>query len=304
MIVETIPAAMAGERLDRVVSLVTGVSRSEATALVVAGRVRIDEQPVTAKSHRVLLGDEIAVDLPAATGATRPAPDPSVPLRVVYEDDGVLVVDKPPGLVVHPGAGNPDGTLVNGLLARYPELADVGDPDRPGIVHRLDKDTSGLLLVARSGAAHAGLVEALAGHAIERTYLTLVWGALGSPTGLIDAPIGRSARQRTRMAVSAEGKEARTHFEVERSFTDPVTVDLLRCRLETGRTHQIRVHLSAIGHPVVGDERYGGVRESFPVPRMVLHAAALRFTHPVTGAVVEVTSALPPDLVGVLARLG
>jgi 23S rRNA pseudouridine1911/1915/1917 synthase len=303
VVVETIPPAMEGERLDRAVSTVTGISRAEAAGLVRDGRVRVGGRPVTAKAHRVDAGDVVAVDLPGGGDADRPVAEPEVAVAVVHEDADVVVVDKPPGLVVHPGAGHRTGTLVNGLLARYPEIAGVGDPARPGIVHRLDKDTSGLLLVARSPAAYEGLVDALARRAIDRAYLALVWGALEAPTGLIDAAIGRSSRRRTKMAVSTEGREARTGYEVLESFVDPVTVDLLRCRLETGRTHQIRVHLAAIGHPVVGDDGYGGVRASFPVPRMVLHATEVGFTHPVTGERIELSSPLPPDLGSVLDRL-
>lgn len=301
--VESIPPAMAGERLDRVVSIVTGVGRAEAAALVRDGRVRVAGHPVLVKSHRVVAGDVVAVDVPGRVDDTRPAADPTVPVAVVHEDPDVVVVDKPAGLVVHPGAGHRDGTLVNGLLARYPEIAEVGDPARPGIVHRLDKDTSGLLLVARSQAAYEGLVGALARREVDRAYLTLVWGAVEAPTGLIDAPVGRSPRRRTRMAVSADGREARTRYEVVGSFSHPVVATLLRCRLETGRTHQIRVHLAAIGHPVVGDEAYGGARSSFPVPRVVLHAAELGFTHPVRGGRIELVSPVPADLEAVLGRL-
>jgi 23S rRNA pseudouridine1911/1915/1917 synthase len=222
---------------------------------------------------------------------------------VVREDDDLLVVEKPPGLVVHPGAGTPSGTLVNGLLARYPEIADIGEPDRPGIVHRLDKDTSGLLLVARSPASFEALRQAIADRTVERVYLALVWGSFDAPSGLVDAPIGRSARTPTRMAVSARGRVARTRYRVERTYTEPVEVSLLECSLDTGRTHQIRVHLAAIDHPIVGDDRYGGARQSLSMPRPFLHAAALRFVHPVTGDTVTVESPLPPDLVDVLSKL-
>ncbi len=230
------------------------------------------------------------------------APDDSVPFEVVHVDDDLIVVDKPAGVVVHPGAGNTSGTLVNGLVARFPDLAGVGDPDRPGIVHRLDKDTSGLMLVARTDRAYRALVEMLSARSVGRRYLTLVWGEFDSPAGMIDAPIGRSGREPTRMAVSARGREARTRYEVREVFTDPV-VSLLECRLETGRTHQIRVHLAAIGHPVVGDRRYRGERTSLEVPRTFLHAARLDVVHPVSGEPLEFESALPPDLQGVLDRL-
>src|SRR5439155_23772111 len=176
------------------------------------------------------------------------------------------VVDKPPDLVVHPGAGNAAGTMVAGLLARFPELAGVGEADRPGVVHRLDKGTSGLLVVARTPAAYESLVGQLSSRSVERRYRTLVWGWPEPTTGLVDAPIGRSRRDPTRMAVAAGGREARTGYETERRYHEPVEAALLECRLETGRTHQIRVHLAAIGHPVVGDARYRGARSSFRSP--------------------------------------
>jgi len=222
---------------------------------------------------------------------------------VVFADDDLIVVDKPAGLVVHPGAGNPAGTLVQGLLARFPEVAAVGDPQRPGIVHRLDKGTSGLLLVARSPVAYAALVAQLAEHQVSRGYQALVWGELDADRGLVDAPIGRSARTRTRMTVSATGKQARTRYEVLATYHDPVVVSRLECRLETGRTHQIRVHLAAIDHPVVGDARYGGARASLVVGRPWLHAAALELAHPVSGEPLSFHSALPPELTEVLDRL-
>jgi 23S rRNA pseudouridine1911/1915/1917 synthase len=205
--------------------------------------------------------------------------------------------------VVHPGAGQPAGTLVHGLLARYPEIRTVGQADRPGIVHRLDKGTSGLLLVARSQPAYEALVAMLSARRVDRRYRALVWGEPDAPTGLVDAPIGRSTRDRTRMAVTVRGREARTGYEVVRAYHEPVDVTELRLRLETGRTHQIRVHLAAIGHPVVGDARYGGARQSLPLDRPFLHAEAVALDHPVTGAPLAFTSPLPGDLAAVLAGL-
>ncbi len=302
--VETVPEALAGQRLDRTVAMVTGVSRAEAAELVAAGAVRVGERVRTSGASRLDAGDELVVDLPDPGAAPAgPRPDPTVPVDVVHADDDVVVVDKPPGLVVHPGAGNPEGTLVNGLLARYPELAEVGDPERPGIVHRLDKDTCGLLVVARTRRAHRALVEQLSSRAVERRYLTLAWGTTTASQGVVDAPIGRSPRDRTRMAVVDGGRPARTAYEVVDRFTDPVEATLLRCALETGRTHQVRVHLAAIGHPVVGDATYGGERASFAAPRTFLHAARLGFTHPATGRTVAFDSPLPPDLAAVLDRL-
>jgi 23S rRNA pseudouridine1911/1915/1917 synthase len=301
---EVVPRALDGQRLDRVVALVAACSRAEAAALVDEGAVAVDGRRVTARSHRVSEGDVLDLVLPAAPdGDGLPAADPAVEVPVVYEDADLVVVDKPAGLVVHPGAGQESGTLVNGLLARYPEIRTVGEPDRPGIVHRLDKGTSGLLLVARSAPAYANLVLAIGARSVERDYRALGWGSVRAATGMVDAPIARSSRTRTRMAVSLRGKEARTRYRVLHHYHEPVTVTELECRLETGRTHQIRVHLASIGHPVVGDSRYGGVRQSFPVARPFLHAEHLALEHPVTGKPLAFTSPLPADLAAVLERL-
>lgn len=300
---EMIPAALAGERIDRVVALVTGLSRVEATALVIAGEVVVNGVPVTAKAHRLAEGDEIALSWVAGVVEVDLVADPEVSFTVIYEDDDVLVINKPAGLVVHPGAGNAGGTLVHGLLHRYPAIASVGDPVRPGIVHRLDKWTSGLMMVARSEVAYEGLVASLTAREVDRRYLALVWGTFDMTTGLIDAPIGRSMKDPTRMAVSERGRDAMTNYAVRVAFTEPVPLTLVECKLETGRTHQIRVHMQAIGHPVVGDGRYRGDRQSFPLPRMFLHAAQLGFEHPVTGEAMSFESALPPDLQAALDRL-
>lgn len=301
---EVVPRALDGQRLDRVVALVTGRSRTEAAGLVDAGAVLVGGKPVTSRSHRVVEGDELEMDVPDLLPAATLDADATVPVPVVHEDEHLLVIDKPAGLVVHPGAGQPSSTLVHGLLARYPEVRDVGQPDRPGIVHRLDKGTSGLMLVARTADAYETLVAELAAHQVERQYRTLVWGTVASPTGMVDAPIGRSSRDRTRMAVTVTGKPARTRYEVVRTFQEPVEVTELRCRLETGRTHQIRVHLASIGHRVVGDGRYGGHRQSLPMARPFLHAERLAVDHPVTGEPLAFESPLPDDLATVLASLG
>ena len=298
------PAALDGERVDRVVSLVCGVSRSGAAALVERGMVRVDGAVVTSGKGRLREGQ--VLELPDDTPLERPAPtaDPSVAFAVVHADDDVVVVDKPPGLVVHPGAGNLAGTLVNGLLARFPDLAGVGDdPERPGIVHRLDADTSGLLVVARTEPAYETLVEQTASHSMGREYVALAWGVPEARRGVIDAPIGRSTRDPTRMTVSSTGRPARTHYAVDETFTEPVVCSRWQCRLETGRTHQIRVHLAAVGHPVVGDDRYGGVRTGLDVPRLMLHARRLAFTHPATGERVEFDAPVPADMAAVLNRL-
>jgi 23S rRNA pseudouridine1911/1915/1917 synthase len=301
---EVVPRALDGQRLDRVVAMVAGCSRSEAAALVDAGAVAVGGRAVTNRSHRVAEGDVLEFDAPDRRDGDTLSPDPSVAVPVAFEDADLLVVDKPAGMVVHPGAGQRRGTLVHGLLARYPEIRSVGEPDRPGIVHRLDKGTSGLMLVARSQPAYEALVAMLGARAVERRYRALVWGEVDSPTGLVDAPIGRSARDRTRMAVTMTGKDARTRYEVVRTLHQPVRVTELSCTLETGRTHQIRVHLASIGHPVVGDARYGGDRQSLPVPRPWLHAEHLGLDHPITGGRMAFDSPLPSDLAAVLESLG
>jgi 23S rRNA pseudouridine1911/1915/1917 synthase len=301
---EVVPEAMAGERVDRIVAMLTGLSRREVDELVEGGAVRVGGVVATVRSTKLRAGDEVEVDVPDPHEAAALEADPSVAVPVVHEDADLLVVDKPAGLVVHPGAGQRTGTLVHGLLAQYPELHGVGDdPDRPGVVHRLDKGTSGLLLVARTEEAHRALVAALSARAVHRRYRALAWGHLGSPRGLIDAPIGRSGREPTRMAVDERGKDARTRYEVLRRFAEPVEVTELACTLETGRTHQIRVHLRSIGHPVVGDARYGGARQSLPMDRPFLHAEVLELAHPTSGEAMSFRSPLPGDLAAVLDQL-
>lgn len=301
---EKIPDALSGERIDRVVSMLTDLSRAEVADLVATGSVCIGDRVVSTRSTRVSAGDELHVDLSrrvvAELGVFGEA-DVSVP--VVYVDDQIIVVNKPPRLVVHPGAGNDHGTMIQGLLASYPDLAAVGDPMRPGVVHRLDRGTSGLLVVARTQEAYRSLVGQLAARTVDRRYLALVWGHLNPPRGMVDAPIGRSRRDPTRMTVSAQGKEARTTYETRQVFSDPIEATLVSCKLDTGRTHQIRVHMAAISRPVVGDHRYGGVRRTFSTTRPFLHAAELSFDHPGTGESISFAEALPDDLQAVLARL-
>jgi 23S rRNA pseudouridine1911/1915/1917 synthase len=231
-----------------------------------------------------------------------PQPE-SIPIEILHEDASVVVVNKPAGMVVHPAPGHPGGTLVNALLAAVPTLSGIGGEVRPGIVHRLDKGTSGLLLVARTPEAYEALVAALSARRVHRRYRALAWGSFDARRGVIDAPIGRSARQPTRMAVDERGKEARTGYEVLRSYVEPVVVTELACTLETGRTHQIRVHLRSIGHPVVGDAGYGGARQSLPMSRPFLHAEALELQHPVTGDELAFRSTLPDDLAAILDGL-
>jgi len=295
-----VPESLAGERLDRAVSLLTGWSRAEVQHLVADEAVLVGGR-VVPKSHRLVVGEIIEL-LGAPIPPELPGPEP-VLIDVRHVDDSVVVVAKPAGLVVHPGPGHAHGTLVHGLLERFPEIATVGDPARPGIVHRLDRDTSGLMVVARSEDAYTGLVSALAAREVDRRYLALVSGELASPRGVVDAPIGRSTRQRTRMAVTEAGRPARTGYEV-RSVWPGASVSLLECRLETGRTHQIRVHLAAIGHPVVADGAYGGRRLPDGPERPFLHAYALGFTHPIDGRLLVFEDPLPGDLAGALDALG
>jgi 23S rRNA pseudouridine1911/1915/1917 synthase len=305
VIVETIPAALAGERIDRVVALVLDVSRSVASAVIDAGGVTVDGSAATSGKVRLTEGQVVEVDPDAVPGDEPPGPDADVRFEVVYVDDAVIVVDKPAGLVVHPGAGNPDGTLVNGLLARFPELADVGgDPTRPGIVHRLDAGSSGLLVVARDDDAARALGAQFADHHATRVYLALVWGHPEAPHGIIDAPIGRSKRDPLRMAVVADGRPARTEYRVLERFDSPAELALLECELETGRTHQIRVHLSSINHPLVGDPVYGQRRPRLGLDRPFLHAIRLAFDHPRSGELVTFESELAPDLRARLESLG
>jgi 23S rRNA pseudouridine1911/1915/1917 synthase len=299
---EVIPAALAGERVDRVTAMITGLSRSAVARLVEDGSLTLDSARVDIASTRVEEGQLITVEMPESRDV-RPHPDPDVDVPVVFADDDIIVVDKPAGMVVHPGAGRRSLTMVHGLLARYPEIADVGDPARPGIVHRLDRGTSGLLVVARSAVAYEHLVDQWSHRRAKRVYTTLVWGNPESGEGTIDAPVGRSARHPTRMTVTEGGRPAVTHYLVERRYAEPRRCALLTCRLETGRTHQIRVHLRAIGHPVVGDRDYGGVRPGIALDRPFLHAATLEFAHPTDDAPVSFDSPLPPDLAAVLADL-
>lgn len=298
---EEIPESLSGERLDRIVSLLADVSRADATTMLANQGVLVDGEIASSGKVRLRAGQVVEIDPASRPVDELPGPDPSIPVVVVFSDDDVIVIDKAPGIVVHPAAGHKGGTLVNGLLARFPEIADVGDPERPGIVHRLDVGTSGLLVVARRDSAYESLVEQLSEHDVERRYVTLAWGRFDAPVGTVDAPIGRDPRDPLRMAVVATGKEARTHFRVEQSFDQP-EVSLVTCELETGRTHQIRVHLAAIGHPVVGDPTYGGQRREWSVERPFLHAARLSFRHPTTGENVSFDSELPADLRELLDR--
>ncbi len=308
-----VPAALNGQRVDRALSMLTGVSRRVAAEAVDAGRVAVDGRVVQARSTALRTGQRLGALLPEEQ-APVPRPDADVRFSVVYADEDLVVVDKPAGLVVHHGAGHRGGTLVDGLLARFPDLAGlsdagVGDRQRPGIVHRLDKGTSGLLVVARSPAAFASLSTQLRDHVADRRYLALLSGTLDSDHGEIDAPIGRSVRRPDRMTVRAGGRLARTRYDVRARFEHPVPLSLVEATLETGRTHQVRVHFSAIGHPVIGDDRYGGsaarpaaVVSRLGGPRLFLHAWRLSVEYP-EGERRVWEAPLSPELSDVLAWL-
>ena len=281
----------AGERLDVVLAPHAG-SRAAAQKLIDAGRVRVDGVP-RPKRHVLAGGERIEVAEAEATAEPEVAP---VPFAVAWEDEHLLVVDKPAGVVVHPGQGRPGGTLVQALAGR---VAGGPDPQRPGVVHRLDRDTSGLLVLARSDAVLAALQGALRAGEVTREYLALVEGRPAARSGTIDAPLGRDRRVRTRISTDTdEPRPAVTHFSVERTLPEAT---LLRVTLETGRTHQIRAHLLAIGHPVAGDPEYGRAG-LYGLERQFLHAGRLAFAHPVTGAALDLRSPLPEDLAAALAR--
>ncbi len=299
-ITAVVPALLDGVRVDRGIAMVAGVSRAAAAEFIESGRVLLEGSPVSSGSGRLREGATLTVRLPEAGDAGVVA-EPDVQFEVVFADELVAVVDKPAGLVVHPGAGHDAGTLVGGLLSRFPDLAElvhsgVCAADRPGIVHRLDKGTSGLLAVARTEEAYRALVEQLTTRVMERRYLALVDGVVAEDRGEVEAPIGRSARTPTKMAVTAGGKPARTTYTVRERRAGQAPTTLLELALHSGRTHQIRVHMAAIGHPVVGDARYGVPDKRLGAGRFFLHAFRLAFVHPGTGARMEFSSPLPADL--------
>jgi 23S rRNA pseudouridine1911/1915/1917 synthase len=289
-------------RADRFVADATGLSRSFVQRLLADGRLTRGGVPVRA-SMTVVPGEALVLDIPYTRPPDHLAPDATIALSVVYEDEDVLVVDKPAGLVVHPSAGHPEGTLVNALLARPGAYGSIAGVARPGIVHRLDRDTSGLLIVARNDRAQQSLMAQLKARRIKKTYLALVAGDVIAPAGRIEAPIGRHPRHRTRMAVSERGRPSVTGYRVRERFAGWT---LLEVDLVTGRTHQIRVHLDAIGHPVARDPVYGtGTSRRGPtgLDRMFLHAWRLEFVSPTSGRLVRVTAELPDELEIVLRRL-
>jgi len=314
----------AGSRLDRVLAArIADLSRSRLKALVLAGRVTIGGRTILDPGHKVNAGDEVAVEVPAPEPAV-PEGEP-IPLNIVHEDSDIIIVDKPAGLVVHPGAGNWTGTLVNALIAHCGDsLSGIGGVRRPGIVHRLDKDTSGLLVVAKNDRAHQALTEQFADHGrtgpLQRRYLAFCWGVLRDPKGTVNKPIDRHPSARDKMAIRNSGREAITHWQTLERYNDadgkPVA-SLIECSLETGRTHQIRVHLASLGYPLIGDEVYGAgyrtkaakltktAREIVEgLGRQALHAHILGVEHPTSGQFIEFRSPLPADLAGLRHALG
>ena len=288
-------------RLDALVAARLDLSRTQSATLIATGLVLVGGRREKA-SYRPRPGEEVTVEVPAPE--VREVLGEAIPLDVVYEDEALLVVDKPAGMVVHPAPGNWTGTLVNALVGRGGDLSDEAGEERAGIVHRLDKDTSGLLIVAKEERAHRLLSAAIAQRRVVRRYAALSWGHLDADRVTVEQPVARDPRDRKRMAVVSSGKPARTDFTRLARFD---SADLLRAHLHTGRTHQIRVHLASIGHPVVGDDTYGGGGGrrlvALPPRRHFLHAAWLRFHHPTTGAAVELRSPLPPDLARSLAAV-
>jgi len=314
VLTHTVDEDDSGERLDRrLASAFAALSRTRLKALIESDAVRSGERTITDPSYRVKPGEILTALVPDAVAAEPAAQAMALDIR--YEDDDLLVVNKPAGMVVHPAPGNPDRTLVNALLAHCGRsLSGIGGVRRPGIVHRIDKDTSGLLAVAKNDAAHAGLAAQFAAHGIARAYIAVVWGRPNPPRGAIEGDIGRNPRNRKKMAVVPRGKPARTHYAVRRSLGPGAAV--LECRLETGRTHQIRVHCAHIGHPVIGDPIYGGRnpgRRAMLAPsamamvrgfgRQALHAHVLGFIHPLRDERIHLTSELPRDIDALIETL-
>jgi len=305
-----VPSALEGERLDRTLATLAGVTRQRAKALVELGLVSVSGRPARSGSSKVRAGQTLVVRSGPGSGGgpARVEAEPEVAVSVVYSDEDLAVVDKPAGMVVHPGAGKDKGTLVGGLLARFGPLPQGAGPDawrRPGVVHRLDKGTSGLLVVALNARALAGLSAQFARRSAKRSYLALTQGTIEGEEGLVEAPLGRSPRHPTRRAVVVGGRPARTRYRVLARLDGPKEATLVECHLDSGRTHQIRVHLAAIGHPLVGDPLYGGPRWPELEPgRVWLHAARLELNHPTTEEAMSFSSPLPPDLRSTLSPLG
>ena len=290
-----------GERVDRVIAFFSGLSRSKVSDLISKRLILRNGIPIKKGSEIVHLNDEISMPNLVGEAVEEIASDESIDFEVIFEDDSVIVVSKPSGLIVHPGSGIANGTLVNGLVAQFPDLREIGDPTRLGLVHRLDKGTSGLLIVARTPEALDNLKFQMQERHVHRQYFAIVAGHLESNKGVVDAPLGRDPRNPLKRAVINSGKYARTHYEIDQKYESPFKVSMLNCRLETGRTHQIRVHLAAIGHPVLGDELYGGRTSFNSENRLALHAQMLTFLHPITSNLMHFESPLPAELTSMKA---
>lgn len=294
-----ITTAESGTRLDTyLAAILDGISRSYIQKLISEQRILINSRPVKA-NYKIKTADQVFVEIPDAAPIDI-LPEP-MDLDIVYEDGDLLIVNKPMGMVVHPAHGHYHGTLVNGLLAHCTDLSGINGKMRPGIVHRIDKDTSGLLMIAKNDMAHQHLAAQLKEHSTKRAYYALVQGVLSEPAGLIDAPIGRHETERKKMAVNLKnGKEARTHYYVKERFARNTFIE---CRLETGRTHQIRVHMAYLGHPLVGDPLYGTRKNNLDFPGQALHAYALGFIHPRTEEPLYFEAPLPQHFQTVLKEL-
>ena len=306
----TVDEPQSGLRLDRALGeLFTDYSRNFLANLVTEGHVRVDGKAATKPSQRVERGQRLEIDVPEAAATSVPSQE--IPLTVLHDDADIIVIDKPAGLVVHPAAGHPDQTLVNALLFHVKDLSGIGGELRPGIVHRLDKDTSGVMVIAKHDEAHRKLTADWNTDRVRKEYLALVYGTPPHERGIVDAPIGRDPRDRKRMAVVPNGRRAATEYELVERLR---YVSLLRCRLRTGRTHQIRVHMKHLGHPIVGDPVYSGpqwrgipdkkVQKIFSsLQRQMLHAARITFVHPGTGEPMTFEAPLPQDFAGVLSAM-
>lgn len=299
-------------RLDKWLAQVTELSRSRVSTLMEQGQVFFDDVCIADQDRKVAAGEVYRIVLPPPLEAVPAAQD--IPLDILYEDDDLLVLNKPAGMVVHPAAGNHEGTLVNALLAHCREsLSGIGGVARPGIVHRLDKETSGLMVIAKNDAAHNGLSAQFAVHSLERSYLALVWGTLSPSGGVIETQIGRSPVNRKKMAVvTSGGKRAETHYRMLETYAGGA-VCLVRCSLKTGRTHQVRVHMTALGHPLIGDKVYGKtpksalrsekLKQAAGFPRQALHSYRMSFEHPLTHRIMRFEIPLPPDMQAVIDSL-
>lgn len=288
---------MPEERLDVRLSRETGMTRSRVETLIREGRAQVNGAVEKKPGRKVSETDAVSCDVPPPVAVEAQPED--IPLQILYEDDDLAVVVKPCGMVVHPAAGNEDGTLVNALLFHLKNLSGIGGALRPGIVHRLDKDTSGLLLVAKNDATHAALSDALKARTIHKTYRAVARGAFKEPTGVVEAPIGRSPKDRKKMAIVPDGRYARTEYRVLEPLRGATLVDV---NLITGRTHQIRVHFASIGHPLLGDPLYGGKNQP-PVGRLMLHARRIEFTHPTTGQPMVFEAPEPPEFLQEVEKL-